>query len=83
MAKKDLKEMTIVELEKQAKSLKIIALIFAILLVALTCISVFISIKESDFQPVSIMPVVLFPFIFILAGSIKKINSEIRSRNNP
>ena len=82
MAIKDLKEMTIAELEKQAKSLKIIALIFAILLVMLSCISVFVSIKESEFQPVSIMPIVLFPFLLILAGSIKKINSEIRSRNN-
>jgi uncharacterized membrane protein len=83
MAKKDLKELAITELEKQAKSLKTIALIFAILLVILTCFSVFVSLRNSEFQPVSIMPIVLFPFLLILAGSIKKINSEIRSRNNP
>jgi uncharacterized membrane protein len=83
MAKKDLKELTITELEKQAKSLKTIALIFAILLVILSCFSVFVSLRNSEFQPVSIMPIVLFPFLLILAGSIKKINSEIRSRNNP
>lgn len=83
MAKKDLKELTITELEKQAKSLKIIALIFGILLVILTCISVFVSIRESEFQNVSVIPIVLFPILLILAGSIKKINSEINSRNNP
>ena len=83
MSKKDLKEMTIAELEKQAKSLKIITLNFAILLVILSCISVFVSIKESEFQSVSIMPIVLFPFLLILAGSIKKVNAEIRNRNNP
>jgi len=83
MAKKDLKELTINELEKQAKSLKTIALIFGILLVILSCFSVFVSLRDSEFQPVSIMPIVFFPFLLILAGSIKKINSEIRSRNNP
>jgi len=83
MAKKDLKELTFTELEKQAKSLKTIALIYAILLMIITCFSVFVSVRDSEFQPMSIMPIVLFPFLIILAGSIKKINSEIRSRNNP
>ena len=83
MAKKDLKELTITELEKQAKSLKTLSLIYAILLVILSCFSVFVSVRDSEFQTVSIMPIVLFPFLLILAGSIKKINSEIRSRKNP
>ena len=83
MAKKDLKELTFTELEKQAKSLKTIALIYAILLMIITCFSVFVSVRDSEFQPMSIMPIVLFPFLIILAGSIKKINSEIRSRKNP
>ena len=83
MAKKDLKELTFTELEKQAKSLKTIALIYAILLMIITCFSVFVSVRDSEFQPMSIMPIVLFPFLIILAGSIKKINSEINSRNNP
>ena len=82
MAKKDLKELTITELEKQVKSLKIIVLFLAIVLMILSCISVFVSIRDSEFQPVSIMPIALFPILLILAGSIKKINSEIRSRNN-
>lgn len=83
MAQKDLKDLTIQELEKRAKSLKTFAMVFLIVLMILTCVSVFLAIKDSESHALIIIPIALFPFLLIMAGAIRKINSEISSRKNP
>ncbi len=81
MAKKALNEMTTTELKNQAKSIKTIAWFLFVMLLILVCVIIYLAIKDSEIRMLIVVPIALFPIIIALAGNLKKINSEIESRN--
>jgi len=81
MVKKALTEMTTTELKNQVKSIKTIAWFFFVILLILVCVIIYLSIKDSEIQMAIVVPIALFPIIIALASNLKRINSEIKSRN--
>jgi len=81
MAKKELNEMTTTELKKQAQSIKIIGLFLLVMLLFLLCFSIYLLLKDSEIQSLIVIPIALLPIVIALASNLKKINSEIESRN--
>ena len=81
MAKKALSEMTTTELNNQAKSIKTFAWFLFVMLLILICLIIYLSIRDSEIQTLIVVPIALFPIIIALASNLKKINSEIESRN--
>lgn len=81
MAKKELNEMTTAELKKQAQSIKVIGLFLLVMLLFILCFSIYLMINKDEIQTLIVIPIALLPVVIALAGNLKKINSEIESRN--
>ncbi len=80
MVKKELNQMTIEELRKQAKTIKTISWFLLITLLILFCLLLYQSFSESETQTAVVIPIALLPIVIILAGSYKKIKTEIERR---
>ena len=80
MPKKELNQMTIEELRKQAKTIKTISWFLLITLLVFFGLLIYQSFSESETQTAVVIPIALLPVVFILAGSYKKIKTEIGQR---
>lgn len=74
-------KMTLDELNAKAKSLKSMTSIFSSLLLVMTFVGVFLSIRQG-FSVFSVLPVAFLPLLVININSIKKIKEEIQSRES-
>jgi hypothetical protein len=81
MAQKQLKELTVDELKQRAKSIKIVTWFLVVMLLVLFCVTLYQSIRDGKIQTLLFVPIALFPIVLFNFVSIKKINSEVKSRS--
>lgn len=81
MASKPISEMTTAELQKTAKSLKIVVAILAGTMIVMTASCVYLFIKKG-FGPTTILPIVFLPLFTMNIANMKKIKAELLSRND-
>lgn len=78
--KKDLKELSIKELNKQKSDLKTILIAFIVVLSLLCITLIYTYIKTNEFSALMIMPFALSPIVILNYNNYKRINQEIDSR---
>lgn len=79
MAEKDLSKLSLEELEKQYKTLKIITSIFLLFLIIMTLCGVYLTFKKG-FSVFTVLPICFLPLTMVNITSLKKIKTEIDSR---
>lgn len=78
-------KMTLEQLKVKAKMFKTVTSVFSGMLMVLVFVVVFLGIRQgfnTVFISLSIIPVALLPILLVNLNSIKKINDEIKSREN-
>jgi hypothetical protein len=82
MKSKKLTELSLEELKKQQKTLKIVSGAFIGVLLALCMVLIYTYFKTKELTPLMIMPVALSPLAILNYLNIKKITKEINSRKH-
>lgn len=74
-----LSDLNIEALQKRRKTLMILTILLAVMLLILLCASLYITFTQK-FTPLLIMPFALSPIVFLNMKNIKNIDKEIRSK---
>lgn len=72
-------EMTTEELIKKQKTLKTVNSIFAVVLLMLFALNVYIVLRKG-FSAMNVVPVALLPILFLNINNLKEIKRELESR---
>jgi len=76
-----LSKMSLEELQKQEKSLKIATPILAVLLSVMFVSGIFLTSRQG-FSAFSVLPVAFLPLLIVNATNLKKVKAEIASRKS-
>ncbi len=76
----DYKNMTEEELRKQVKSMKTVVIVFTVLIVFSTVLSVYQLIRDDSFSPLTVSIFAILTFMFIYLRKLKEIKNELKNR---
>ena len=82
MKSKNLTELSVEELLKQQKSIKVVTGMLAGMLILLLVIGIFLTFQKISFIAFVVIPIALLPIVFLNLATLKKIKQELNLRDN-
>jgi len=82
MKSKNLTELSVEELLKQQKSIKVVTGMLAGMLISLLVIGIFLTFQKISFIAFVVIPIALLPIVFLNLATLKKIKQELNLRDN-
>jgi hypothetical protein len=82
MKSKNLSELSIEELIKQQKTIKTVTSVLAVMLFVLMLLGIWLAFQKPGFLVFIVIPFTLMPLLIFNITSLKKVNTELSSREN-
>ncbi len=82
MKSKNLKELSVEELLKQQKTIKLVTGVLIGMLSTLLITGISLALQKTSFISFVIIPFALLPIVFLNFTSLKKVKEELNSREN-